>query len=131
MICCRGSMFAVGSAPDLQAVYSQVIENRNRFTEVRLERGCVYAEWEDEYPAVKDIPSKDIPLVSGLFPHVRFGTVWGCVGCFIAYGVYAAGAEEVTRGERIDTPDQVDNFLERAYAVVEGHLNHAVSRIAS
>lgn len=126
MICHRGNIFAVGSALNLQAVYSQLIENRHLFTEVRLEGGCVYAEWDGEDSAMCEIPTKHIPSVSRLFPRVRFGTVWGCPSLFIRYGVYAAGIEEVGWGERIDTPDQVDRFLQRAYAIVEGHLNHAL-----
>ena len=84
-------------------------------------------EWDsDTVPAITSIPA-----ISSLYPRVRFGTVWGCVGMFIAYGVYAAGIEELSSQEFFDTPDKVSRLLEHAYAVVDGHLNHAVSRIVA
>lgn len=121
----RGSTFAVGPIRDLQAVYSRVIENRQHFTEVRLEGGCIYAEW-----ATDDLPGiTSLPAIARVFPRVRFGTVWGCCGLFIAYGIYAAGVEELSSQKRFASPDEAVRLLERGYAVVEGHLNHGQFRI--
>ena len=122
----KGETFAVGPARDLHSVYSRFIENKRLYTEVATDGRLVCAAWAGD-----TLPNQDILAISQLFPRVGFGTIWGFPGLFIAYGIYAAGIEEVSSKKRFFTPDEAGRLLEQAHAVVEGHLNLSRFQIVS